>query len=96
MEIHTWNKNEIKVDVNIEVSANTNDLAQKVLDKISVADAQNGKEISFKTSINNINNSKGEKSSMAIDYSIYMPANNPLKVKNEFGATSHPRLPWRS
>ncbi|MBK8611621.1 MAG: hypothetical protein IPL84_17200 [Chitinophagaceae bacterium] len=90
VEIHTWNKNEIKVDVSIEVSANTNDLAQKVLDKISVAESQSGKEISFKTSINNINNSKNEKSSMSIDYSIYMPANNPLKVKNDFGATVVP------
>lgn len=90
VEVHTWNKNEIKVDVSVEVSANTNELAQKILDKISVVDVQSGKEISFKTSVNNINNSKGEKSSMSIDYSIYMPATNSLQIKNEFGATTIP------
>lgn len=90
VEVHTWTKNEIKVDVKIEVSANTNELAQKMIDKISVADAKNGSTISFKTSINNMNNSKGEKSSMSIDYDIYMPATNPLEVNNEFGPTIIP------
>ena len=90
VEVHTWNRNEIKVDVKIEVFANTSDLAQKVLDKISVKDEQNGREISFETSMKNINNSKGEKSSMSIDYNIYMPASNPLQINNEFGATIVP------
>jgi hypothetical protein len=31
VEVHTWNKNEIKVDVIIEVSANTESLAQKII-----------------------------------------------------------------
>ncbi len=90
VEVHTWNKNEIKVDVSIEVSANTNDLAQKVLDKISVTDSKNGNSISFKTAIGNINNNKEQKSTMNINYSIYMPANNPLEISNEFGATVIP------
>jgi hypothetical protein len=90
VEVHTWNKNEIKVDVNVEVSANTNELAQRVLDKILLSDEKNGKTIYFKTTINNINNQKGEKSSMEVNYAIYMPAGNPLVIKNEFGATKVP------
>ena len=55
VEVHTWNKNEIKVDVTIEVSANTENLAQKIIDGISVADSKSGGDISFKTSIKGIN-----------------------------------------
>lgn len=87
VEIHTWSKSEIKVEVNIEVSANTNELAQRVLDKIAVTDEKNGREIFFKTSFNKLNNDKGEKSNMSINYDVYMPAGNPLTIKNEFGAT---------
>ncbi len=90
VEVHTWNKNEIKVDVHIEVSANTSDLAQKMIDRISVADSKSGNTISFKTSIGNMNNTKEQKSTMNINYSIYMPASNPLEISNEFGATVIP------
>ncbi|MEP7255406.1 MAG: hypothetical protein ABI666_06495, partial [Ferruginibacter sp.] len=92
VEVHVWDKNEIKVDVDIEVSANTDAYAQKMLDRISVTDEKNGREISFKTDMKDMNNSKGDnnKSSMEINYSISMPANNPLTVKNEFGSTTIP------
>src|SRR4051812_34802968 len=42
--VHTWAKNEIKVDVNVEVSSNTDAYAQKLLDRISIKESQNGKE----------------------------------------------------
>ncbi len=92
VKVTTWDRNEIKVDVDIEVSATTEALAQKMIDRISVTEAKNGSEISFKTSMkdNNTNNSKDEKSTMHINYSISMPANNPLTVKNEFGKTTIP------
>jgi hypothetical protein len=90
VEVHTWNKNEIKVDVTIEVSANNEAHAQKIIDGISVADAKSGGDISFKTSFKDVNNSKGEKSSMKVNYDISMPASNPLRISNEFGATILP------
>jgi len=90
VNVHTWNKNEIKVDVSIEVSANTEALAQKMIDRINVADSKSGGDISFKTSIKDINNSKGEKSTMKINYEISMPASNPLNLSNEFGSTVIP------
>jgi hypothetical protein len=90
VEVHTWNKNEIKVDVIIEVSANTESLAQKIIDGISIADSKSGGDISFKTSIKGTNNSKGEKSTMKVNYDISIPASNPLNISNEFGATVLP------
>lgn len=96
VEVKTWDRNEIKVDVSIEVSANTEALAQKILDRISVKDGKSGNEISFKTDMKDMdngkdrNNSRNEKSTMSINYTISMPANNALTVKNEFGATTIP------
>ena len=86
VEIHTWDRNEIKVDISIEVSASKEDVAQKIIDGINIKDAQNGKEISFKTSIKGNNNSGGGKSAMIVNYSISMPTTNPLNIENEFGA----------
>ena len=90
VEVHTWDKSEIKVDVDVEVTANSDAFAQKIIDRISVTDEQNGKDISFKTNLKDVNNSKGDKSTMKINYSIYMPSSNPLQIKNEFGKTIIP------
>lgn len=90
VKVTTWDRNEIKVDVAIEVSANKEDLAQKMLDRISVTDVKSGGEVSFKTSMKDVNNSKGDKTSMEINYSISMPASNALTVSNEFGPTTIP------
>ena len=95
VEIHTWDRNEIKVDVSIEASANKEAVAQKIIDGITVSDSQNGRDISFKTNFKNRekesgDDSKNEKSTMHINYSISMPASNPLRVSNQFGATTIP------
>lgn len=96
VEVRTWSRNEIKVDVDIEVSANTDAHAQKLIDRISVTEGRNGKEITFKTDMKDIHNSKDEKkskdekSTMHINYTISMPESNPLKVDNQFGSTSIP------
>lgn len=90
VEVHTWNKNEVKVDVTVEVSANKEAVAQKIFDGISISEKQSGGEVSFKTSMKGNNNSKGDKSSMSIDYVIYLPETNELDLVNEFGATTVP------
>jgi hypothetical protein len=90
VEVHTWAKNEIKVDVTVEVSANTESLAQKIMDGINVADSKSGAAMQFKTTIKGTNNSKKEKSTMKVNYDISMPAANPLEIVNQFGATVIP------
>lgn len=86
VEVHVWEKNEIKVDVNIEVSATKEALAQKIIDRIVINEAQKGKEISFETELKDMEGSKNDKSNMKINYSISMPASNPLRIKNDFGS----------
>lgn len=90
VEVHTWNKNEIKVDVTIEASSNVEAVAQKIIDGITIDESKSGGEISFKTSIKGTNNSKGERSTMKVNYDISMPASNPLQITNEFGSIVMP------
>jgi hypothetical protein len=91
VEVQTWTRNEIKVDVSIQVSSNSESLAQKVLDGISIENAsENGKSVSFKTKIAKDKSGKHEKSSMQINYIISMPAVNPLEIMNSFGPITIP------
>ncbi len=103
MEIHTWNKNEIKVDVIIKVSADTEDWAKAVLDDIMVEDSKSGNEVKFKTLFSedldkkeggskhrDKYKNKDSRQSMEVNYSVYMPASNPIKIDNQFGATTLP------
>ena len=85
VEVHTWNKNEIMVYVSIEVSANSDALAQQIMDGIVVTDDKSGGEINFKTTFKGYHNTKNGQSVMSVKYSISMPNNNPLKIFNQFG-----------
>lgn len=93
VKVNTWDKSEIKVDVSIEVSSNVESQAQKLLEMINVSEGKTGNLISFKTSMNDRNErdgSRNTKSSMEINYVIFMPAGNALTIKNDFGATTIP------
>lgn len=93
VKLITWNKNEVKVDIHIEVSSTDKDHAEKTFDKIEVTDKISGKEIVFLTSINKENDKsycKGCKTNMSIDYVVNLPASMALKLKNSFGSTEIP------
>ena len=82
----TWDKNEIKVDVHIEASSDKEEIAQKIFDAISVSDRHQGKDIDFKTKIeNNKGGCKNCKTSMNIDFDVHLPASVVLDVTNSFG-----------
>jgi hypothetical protein len=96
LKINTWEKNEIKVDVTIIGRASTDEVAQKILDQISIEDGKGGGGVYFRTKFKNKNGNwnkgdKGDKKEykeqgMEINYSVYMPAGNPLDASNQFGA----------
>jgi hypothetical protein len=89
--VTTWDKNEIKVDIHITVSATDEGYANDLFEVIQVKDKQEGKTISFKTSVNN--NKKGCKncsSNMEINYTVQMPATNTLSIENSFGGINMP------
>jgi hypothetical protein len=53
--INTWDKNEIKVDIEIGVRASNEEKAKEMMDEIEVRDSKDGNHISFKTDIGDIN-----------------------------------------
>lgn len=93
MKINTWEKNEIKVDVTITARASTDEIAQRILDKISIEDGKTSGGVYFKTNFKNQkeNWDKGDKKEykeqgMQIDYVVFMPGGNPLEAINQFGS----------
>ena len=95
VEVHTWNKNEIKVDVAVEVTANKESLAQKIFDGIRINEKQSGGDVSFKTTMKGVSNGKDDKSTTEVNYNIYMPETNELDLSNEFGPTTIPDFKGR-
>lgn len=98
----TWAKSEVKVDVQIKVGANDEDKAQKLLDNVTIRDSKDGSGVSFKTSISqndddngswgNLFGKKNSVRKMEINYTVYMPAKNPLTINNKYGSTELPDL----
>jgi hypothetical protein len=91
LKIIPWDKAEIRVDVTIVTRASSDDLAQKIMDKIRIEDGKSGEGVSFVTKMNDIKgdwgNKKGEykEQGMQIDYAVYMPSSTSLKAANSFG-----------
>jgi hypothetical protein len=87
--VTTWDKKEIKVDIEIAVTASSDEKAQQMIDEISVDDRKNGNDISFKTNIGNMGNGKKSKGNdqrkFYIEYKVMMPSGNPLNIENSFG-----------
>jgi hypothetical protein len=92
--ISTWDKNEIRVDIEIGVRANTDEKAQRMMDQINVTDHQSGKDIGFKTEIGNMgkgkDNGNEDGRKFYVDYKVSMPSKNPLRIENSFGKINIP------
>lgn len=95
VNIKTWNRNEVKVDIRIEVSSNVKEAAEKIFSNIDVTHKKSGNNVYFKTELNT-KDEKGYKgkhnNNMSIDYEVMMPANLNLDVENKFGKTTLPDL----
>lgn len=83
VHVNTWDKNEISVEIVMIARANSDDRAQRLLDLIDVKINQSANLIGFKTQLESIN-SKG-KQGFEVNYTVSMPKNNPLRLKNSFG-----------
>jgi hypothetical protein len=83
VEVTNWDKNEFHVVVDIIVEANNEAKAQKLMDAIDVTYNESGQSVYFKTSLSKMNNNGS--ASFEINYTIKMPATNPIEIKNSFG-----------
>ena len=97
--INTWNKNEVKVDVQIKGIASDDETAQKLVDGISISDSKDGNVISFRTnfgsgnsSIWNLFNNMNDRHRAEVNYTVYMPSTMSLDLRNKYGSVSLPSL----
>jgi hypothetical protein len=87
MVIETWDKNEVRVDANISVSAETNEHASKLLERINITDSKNA-GIEFRTEFGDKNNNWYDDNGgheMRVDWIVHIPANAKLHAQNHFG-----------
>ncbi|MDO6389451.1 hypothetical protein Q4E40_04895 [Pontibacter sp. BT731] len=91
VHVNTWNRSEIQVKVDIISRANSEQQAQEMLNKINVADSRSGNTISVKTQMGSIH-SNGRNQNFEINYTINMPTDNALTVKNKFGSVYLPDM----
>ena len=98
--VNTWDKHEVKVDVEIKATAESDDEAQKLLDGVQIRDSKGGGLVSFRTSIEPFNNGSwkiwnwgnNKKHKVEINYTVYMPAKTDLNVEDSYGGIQLPDL----
>ena len=97
VKINLWSKKEIKVEIIITANASTDGRASEYLSAIEIEETREKNKINLRTIIdkgqfgqNGWNNKKGDKNSIQIDYTVYMPKENALIVHNKFGNTDIP------
>jgi hypothetical protein len=100
VNVNTWNKNEVKVDVQIKADATDNETAQKLIDAITISDSKDGNEVAFKTnfasssngSMWNLFNNMNDHHKVEVNYTVYMPSTMALQMSNRYGAVVLPNL----
>jgi hypothetical protein len=86
VHVNTWDKNTISVDIEIIARMNSEERAQRLLDKIDIEINESSSVISFETKINKSMNNKNSEE-FEINYMVNMPKKNVLNLKNSFGTT---------
>ncbi len=92
--INTWNSNDVKIEVLIQVMARNEGIAEKTFDRINIAfDNYNG-FVSAKTEISESSSGSwwsdqvSSEGDFKINYEVYMPQSNRLNLYNKYGDTS--------
>ena len=95
--MNLWAREEIKVEIVVTANAPSDNRAAEYLSSVNVDEKRVKNVISLTTRIdrnqfgnNGWNKSKGDKNFIQIDYTIYMPKENSLTVRNKFGNTDIP------
>jgi hypothetical protein len=90
VEVKTWDKNRVKVDVTIVVNASSEATAQKVFDRIDIKFFNNEGYVKAETYIAPQKNDwwdwgGSNRSDYSINYEVYMPPTNNLELTNKYG-----------
>jgi hypothetical protein len=102
--VNTWDRHEVKVDIQIKAEARNDDDAQKLMDGVQISDGKNNDQVSFRTNIERDNDSfwslfnfggRNKKQKLTINYLVYMPAKTDLNVEVSYGSIELPDLDGR-
>jgi hypothetical protein len=94
--VNTWERPEIKVDVQIKAWAKDDGDTQKLLNSVQIITNKNNDVVSFRTEIGGNDSFGGMKvRKVEIDYLVFMPAKTDLNVENSFGSIILPDLSGR-
>ncbi|MCS7019435.1 MAG: hypothetical protein RMJ87_08810 [Cytophagales bacterium] len=86
IHIHTWEKSEVMVEVTVRAWSNNERRAKEALDRIQIKYGKTGSVVQFETQINSSANvSINVNSGFEINYLVYMPISNSLKLSNRYG-----------
>ncbi len=91
VNINTWEKNEVSVEIVVKSSAKSDSKAQEILESVSISDTKTGGAIYLKTILKSGSYRSG-KQTLTIDYLVYMPASLQLSIVNKFGNVNLPSL----
>lgn len=92
--IKTWDKKEVKVDIDIKAFSNSDHEAQKMIDAVTIDAGKNGDMIAIKTNMGERNGNYGRgtrngitswRREVKINYTVYMPASNSLQLIQQYG-----------
>jgi len=93
VDVSTWERERVKIDVRITVRASNEARAQEGFDRIKIDFSDNREYVSATTQIgegeksfwNSWTNAWGGKIDFTIDYQVYMPASCDLDLSNKYG-----------
>jgi hypothetical protein len=92
--IKTWDKKEVRVDVDIKAYSNSDNDAQKLIDGVNIDATKSGDVVSIKTNMGDRNGRYGRgikngvttwRREIKVNYVVNMPAVNPLTVLQQYG-----------
>lgn len=88
ININTWDRNRVKVEVMIVVRAGSEEVAQSIFDRIDVNFSNSSNYVSAKTEISSTSNSwwkdNNNKADYSINYEVWMPTGNQLEIDAQY------------
>lgn len=89
--VNTWNRSEFKVDVQMKFGSENESVVDDMINGSSISDSKVGSTVSFRTNLYQ-SNRRGNNQKIEINYTVYMPAGNPVDITNKFGGVVLPDL----
>ena len=90
VELKTWDKNKVKVDVLISIKADTEASANNSMENIVIYFDNSADFVSARTEIKEKMSKWNSNKNLSIDYLVYIPESLNLKLTNKYGNVSIP------